>query len=260
MGVLGLAISLISARVLGAAASLIFLLRYNHTLRFRLKNALTLHASLLKKIMFIGLPFAMEQLFFNGGKLLTQTYIVQLGTLPITVNAISNSLSMLFQIGGTALSVAIVTVVGQCMGRRDIADARKFIKSFLGLSSVFFVLITALLLLIFPWLIKLYSPPEAIVSDIFQLILIISIAQPIVWSLSFILPSALRAAGDSKFTSVTSLLTMWLFRVIFGYLLGITLQLGVMGVWIAMVTEWAVRGIIFGLRFKGDAWYRNKIV
>ncbi|MNW41060.1 MATE family multidrug exporter [compost metagenome] len=260
MGVLGLAISLISARILGAAASLIYLLRYNHTLRFELKNTLKLHVSILKKIMFIGLPFAAEQLFFNGGKLLTQTYIVQFGTLSITINAIGNSLSMLFQIGGTALSIAIVTVVGQCIGSRDIADARKFIKSFLGLSSVLFVLITTILLLIFPWLINLYSPPESIVSDIFHLILLISVAQPIIWSLSFILPSALRAAGDSKFTSITALLTMWLFRVILGYILGITLQLGVMGVWIAMVTEWAVRGIIFALRFKGEAWYRNKIV
>lgn len=260
MGVLGLAISLISARVIGAAASLIYLLRYNHTLRFKLKNTLKIQVSLLKKIMFIGLPFAAEQMFFNGGKLITQTYIVQLGTLPITVNAISNSLSMLFQIGGTALSVAIVTVVGQCIGSRDIADARKFIKSFLGLSSIFFVLITAILLLIFPWLINLYSPPESIVLDIFQLILLISIAQPIVWSLSFILPSALRAAGDSKFTSIASLLTMWLFRVILGYILGVTLQLGVMGVWIAMVAEWAVRGIIFGLRFKGEQWYKHKLI
>lgn len=260
MGVLGLAISLISARVLGASASLVYLLRYNHTLRFKLKNTLKFHVSIFKKIMFIGLPFATEQLFFNGGKLLTQTYIVQFGTLSITTNAIGNSLSMLFQIGGTALSVAIVTVVGQCIGRRDIADARKFIKSFLGLSSIFFVLIIAILLPIFPWLVNLYSPPESIVSDIFQLILLISIAQPIVWSFSFILPSALRAAGDSKFTSITALITMWLFRVILGYILGITLQLGVMGVWIAMVIEWTVRGIIFGLRFKGEAWYRNKIV
>lgn len=260
MGVLGLAISLISARALGAAASLIYLIRYNHTLRYKLKNAIALHVSLLKKIMFIGLPFAVEQLFFNGGKLLTQTYIVQLGTLPITVNAIGNSLSMLFQIGGTALSVAIVTVVGQCIGRRDIADARKYIKSFIGLSSIFFVVIGAVLLFVFPWLIRLYAPPDAIVPDIFQLILLIAVAQPIVWSLSFLLPSALRAAGDSKFTSLASLITMWALRVILGYLLGITLGLGVMGVWLAMVAEWAVRGIVFVIRFKGEEWYKHKLI
>lgn len=260
LGVLGLAISLISARVLGAAASLVYLARMNQSLRMKLKDAFTLHISLLKKIMFIGLPFAIEQLFSNGGRLLTQTYIVQLGTLPITVNAIGTSLSMLFQVGGTALSVAIVTVVGQCIGRREIADARKFIKSFLGLSGIFFVVFSAILLLAFPWLVALYSPPESIVSDIFQILLLISIAQPIAWSLSFILPAALRAAGDSTFTSVASLLTMWVLRVILGYILGITFGLGVMGVWLAMVAEWFVRGAIFWIRFRGDAWYKHKLI
>src|SRR5690606_882732 len=124
---------------------------------------------------------------------------------------------------------------GQCMGRKDVADAKKFITSFLWLSSIFFVVITIVLLSVFPWLISLYSPPAEIVPDIFKLILLISIAQPIVWSLSFILPSALRAAGDSKFTSITSLLTMWLFRIVFGYVLGVVLGYGVMGIWIAMV-------------------------
>jgi len=260
MGVLGLAISLIVARVLGAVVSLIYLIRYNHTLRFKLRSMLNVHISILKKIMYIGLPFAAEQLFFNGGKLLTQTFIVQFGTLAITVNAISNSLSMLFQIGGTALSVAVVTVVGQCMGRKEIADARKFIKSFLGLSSIFFVFITIIILSLFPMLVNIYTPPASIIPDIYRLILLLSIAQPLVWSVSFILPSALRAAGDSKYTSITSLLTMWLFRVILGYVLGVTLNYGLMGVWIAMVAEWAVRGFIFTWRFKGDKWYKHKLI
>lgn len=260
MGVLGLAISLIIARIFGSSASLVYLIKYNQTLQFKIRNALTLHFSILKKIMYIGIPFAAEQLFFNGGKLLTQTFIVQLGTLAITINAISNSLSTLFQIGGTALSVAVVTVVGQCIGRKDIADARKFIKSFIGLSSVFFVFITIIILASFPMLVNLYSPPDIIIPEIFTLILLLSVAQPLVWSISFILPSALRAAGDSKYTSIVSLLSMWLFRVILGYVLGITLQFGVLGVWIAMVAEWGVRGFIFAWRFKGDKWSHHKLI
>ncbi|MFC6333710.1 MATE family efflux transporter [Paenibacillus septentrionalis] len=260
LGVLGLAISYIAARIVGAAVAIFYLFKMSHVLQINWRNLFKPQLSLLKKIMFIGLPFAAEQLFFNGGKLLTQTFIVQLGTLAITVNAISSSLSMLFQIGGSTLSVAIVTVVGQCIGRREIEDARKFIRSFLWLSSIFFIIITVILLAIFPALVGLYSPPDEIVPDILQLILILSIAQPIVWSFSFILPSALRAAGDSKFTSIASLLTMWLFRVILGYILGITLQLGVLGVWIAMIGEWAIRGIIFYMRYRGDKWYRHKLV
>ncbi|REK77595.1 MATE family efflux transporter [Paenibacillus paeoniae] len=260
MGVIGLSISLILARVLGMVVSMIYLFKYNQTIRIKLRDTFLIHWSILKKILYIGIPFAMEQMFFNGGKLLTQTFIVHLGTLAITVNAISNSLTMLFQIGGTALSVAIVTVVGQCMGRRDIEDARKFIKSFIGLSTIFFVIITVILLLMFPMLVKLYAPPKEIVPSIFALILLIAIAQPIVWSFSFIMPSALRAAGDSKFTSIASLLSMWLFRIILGYILGITLGFGLMGVWVAMVAEWGVRGIIFAWRFRGDKWYRHKLI
>lgn len=260
MGVVGLIISMLTARVLGMAISLIYLLKFNQTLKFRLKNALKLNLSILKKIMTIGLPFAAEQMFFNGGKLLTQTFIVQLGTLAITVNAIGGSIALVFQIGANALSIAIVTVVGQCIGRRNTQDARKFIKSFLWLSSILFVFAALLLLPLFPWIVRLFTPPPEIIPTIFKLMVLIAVTQPLLWSISFIMPSALRAAGDSNFTSITSLLSMWLFRVILGYVLGIPLGFGIMGVWIAMVIEWGIRGSVFLWRFRGEKWYSRKLI
>lgn len=260
MGVEGLVVSTILARVLGMVASLIYVLKYNETIRFRIKSAFRIDMSILKKVMFIGLPFAAEQIFFNGGKLLTQTFIVQLGTLSMTVYAIGNAIALLYQIGPNALGIAIVTIVGQCVGRRNIEDARKFIYSLIGLSSIFFVAADLILLPLFPLLIKLFNPPDEIVPTIFTLILISAIAQPILWSPSFIMPSALRAAGDSNFTSIASLLSMWLLRVVLGYILGITLGFGIIGVWVAMIVEWGARGIIFGWRFKGKKWYAHKLV
>jgi putative MATE family efflux protein len=260
MGVIGLVISTILARILGMAASLIYIIKYNETIRFHLKNTLQLDFSILKKVMFIGLPFAAEQIFFNGGKLLTQTFIVQLGTLAMTVYAIGNSIALLFQIGPSALSIAVVTVVGQCIGRRNIEDARKFIKSLIGLSSTIFVISSVIILPFFPLMIKMFNPPAEIIPTIFILILLSTIAQPILWSQSFILPSALRAAGDSNFTSIASLLSMWLLRVVLGYILGITFGFGIIGVWVAMIAEWSVRGMIFVRRFKGEKWYAHKLV
>ncbi len=260
LGVIGLCVSLIAARLVGAAAALVYLIRYNQTLQFKIKNALRFNLAILKKIMFVGLPFAAEQLFFNGGKLLTQTFIVQLGTVAITVNAISNSMSMLLQIGGSTLSIAIVTIVGQSIGRRDIQDARKFVKSILGLSVVNYLLLPAIILPFFPLFMKMYGAPPEIVPSIFTLVMILTIAQPVLWTFSFILPSALRAAGDSKYTSIASLLSMWLFRVVLGYILGITLGFGIVGIWLAMAGEWAVRSVVFYWRFKGDKWYKHKLV
>jgi putative MATE family efflux protein len=260
LGVQGLVISLVLARAIGMVCSLVYLIRRNQTLRFSLRAALHINFPMLKKIFFIGLPFAAEQMFFNGGKILTQTYIVQLGTLAMSANAISGSINMLFQIGGNALNLAVVTVVGQCMGRRNIQDARKFIRSFLWLSSLFYVVSAALLLPLFPLIVRMFSPPEEIVGTIFSIVLMAAICQPVLWPVAFITPSALRAAGDSSFTSIASLISMWCVRVVLGYVLGITLHMGVIGVWAAMIIEWGVRGIVFSLRKRGDKWYRHHLI
>jgi len=260
MGVLGLVVSLFLARLIGMMLSLIYLLKYSHMVHVCIRDVFRPNFAIIRKIMFIGFPFAAEQLFFNGGKLITQTYIVQFGTLALTVNAISNSICLVFQIGGAALSIAVVTVVGQAIGRGDLQDARKYVKSFIGLATASFVLAAAVLLPLFPFIVNLFSPPPEIVPTIFTIIVIMAAAQPLLWTISFILPSALRAAGDSKFTSLTALLTMWLVRVILGYILGVTLGYGIIGVWVAMIIEWAVRGFIFTWRFIGDQWYKHKLI
>jgi putative MATE family efflux protein len=260
MGVLGMSIAINIARYVAAICALYYLLKKDESLRVRLANLFHFPIAMLRKIMFIGVPFAAEQMFFNGGKLLTQIFIVHLGTYALATNAIGSTLAAVAQIPAGALSLTIVTVVGQCMGRRDIADARKFIKSFVWLCSGFFVLMLLIMLPLFHPLISLFSPPEAIVGDLFTVTLINLIAQIPLWSISFIIPAALRAAGDSKFTSLVAMLSMWLFRVVLGYILGIVLGYGIVGVWLAMNVEWSIRGIVFMYRFRGEKWYQHKLI
>jgi len=260
MGVLGMVISLNLARWSALVCALVYLIKFNHSLHFHLSDVFHFDFSILKRISSIGLPFAAEQMFFNGGKILTQTFIVQLGTLSMAVNAIGGSMTNLFSIGANALSLTVITVVGQCMGRRDIKDARKFIKSFLAAASVSFVAVAAIILPLFPLIVQLFSPPAEIIPTIFEIVVITAIFQPLLWPASFLAPSALRAAGDSKFTSIVSMLSMWLFRVVLGYLLGIVLHFGIVGVWVAMIAEWSVRGIIFLTRFKGKKWCRHHVI
>lgn len=260
MGVTGMTVALNIARFAGAGCALYYLFKVDEALQLRFRDLLHVPVAMLRKIMFIGLPFAAEQMFFNGGKLLTQIFIVSMGTYAIATNAIASSLASVLQIPASALSLTIVTVVGQCIGGGNLEDARKFIKSFLWLGSVFLTLTTLLLMPLYVPLVSIFAPPAEIVDDIFWVILLTAIAQIPLWPISFILPSALRAAGDSRFTSISSMLSMWLFRVIFGYLLGITMGLGIFGVWLAMCCEWGVRGAIFLWRFRGKNWYRHRLI
>lgn len=260
LGVLGMVLSLFIARFVAVVCGMIYLLKTD-SLKLRFRDIFRLDISNQKKILYVGIPFAAEQMFFNGGKLLTQVFIsTEMGSLAVQTNAIGTSIAYLFQIIGNALLLTIIPVVGQCMGKQAVGDARKYVKSFLWLSSASFVLSALIILPAYPLMIKMFKPPAEIIDDIFLLELLSGIVQPFLWSISFIIPSAFRAAGDSRFTSVTSMLTMWLFRVAFGYILGITFGMGITGVWIAMLAEWGVRGIIFLVRFRGDKWYAHKLI
>ncbi|WNQ10978.1 MATE family efflux transporter [Paenibacillus aurantius] len=260
MGVLGMTIAVNLARYTAALCALVYVLRMEVTLHLRLQELFHVSWSMLKRILYIGLPFAAEQMFFHGGKILTQVFIVSLGTYAIATNAISNTIAMLYQIPAGALSLTIVTVVGQCMGGRNVEDARKFIRVFLWLGSFSFVIMLAILMPLFHPLVSLFHPPAEILHDLYWVILINALAQIPLWAISFILPSGLRAAGDSRFTSLTSMLTMWLFRIVLGYVLGIVLGFGIIGVWAAMNGEWGVRGLLFLWRFRGKKWYAHKLI
>ena len=139
-------------------------------------------------------------------------------------------------------------------------DARKITKLFFWLSSFFLFIMGLLIILLFQPLVGMFHPPAEIVDDIFIIILINNIAQILLWSVSFMLPSTLRAAGDSKFTSMTAMLSMWLVRIVLGYILGIVLHFGIVGVWVAMNVEWGVRGSIFLWRFFGKKWYQHRLI
>lgn len=260
MGVLGMVISMNVARFLGMACSIIYMVRFNHTVNVNFKDIFHIDFKVLKRMFSVGLPFAAEQMFFNGGKLLTQTFIVQLGTLSLTVNAICGSIASFIQIGAGAISLSAITVVGQCMGRKNVADARKFVRSFIVLGSLAMVVGDLITLPLLPVIIPFFSPPPEIVPTITTIMLMTGCVQPFLWPISFILPSSLRASGDSKFTSTVSLLSMWLFRVVMGYVFGIVLGWGIIGVWAAMCAEWGVRGLIFLLRFRGNKWHDHNLI
>lgn len=260
MGVLGMSIAINAARYTAGILAILYLVKRNNSFRFEFRDLLRFDWQMEKRILSVGLPFAAEQMFFNGGKILTQTFIVRLGTNAMAVNAICSSVITMYQIPANALNLSIVTVVGQCMGNRDTKQAKKVVRSFLILSSLSFAV---MFLLLFPLtlpIVSLFHPPAEIVSQITLILLFTGLAEIPLWSTSFTLPSALRAGGDSKFTSITSMLSMWLFRVVLGYILGIILGWGIMGVWIAMDCEWGIRSAVFLSRFRGKKWYKHKVI
>ena len=260
MGVLGLSISIVVSRFSIGLYALFFLMKKRRDLNIAFKNFTKINMKVQKSILYIGVPTAAEQVFFHGGRLLTQTFITGLGTASLTVYAISGTILQFIQIPGNALCLLVVTVVGQCVGAGRPDEAKKLLKLLTVVCSLGLLLTSVIITPTLPITLKIFTLAPEISEKIKLLILISAIGNPIIWAASFLIPSGLRAAGDAKFTSITALLSMWLVRVVLGYVLGIILGFGIAGIWFAMVFEWSVRGIIFSKRMLGTKWYSHKVI
>lgn len=260
LDILGTALSYNVARIIGGAIAIIIILSGKSSIALKIRHIFTFNWKMQKSIIKMGVPFVTEQIFLNGGMILSQVYMVSLGTVAIAANSITSSMLNLFYSGGCGVMTLAITVVGQCVGSGNLDLARSYGRKLIWLSNIIMLISVAIIYPLTPLILKLFAPEAETLGVINQLLLIGIIPMPFFWSMSNVMPSVLRAAGDATYTSVASLVAMWAFRVGLGYLLAIPFGFGVHGVIVAMGVEWIVRGLLFWIRFKGTKWLTKRVV
>lgn len=258
LDIAGTSLSLNIARAGGAAVALCLLMRRKGMLHVGLSHILCIDFSVWKSIFRIGVPFALEQIFFNGGSMLVQTFLVTLGTVSIAANAVANSAFGILYAAGMAVGTLSMTVIGQCIGAGKKEDAVRYGKKLVTLGTVIIAASLLLFLPLMPYILRLYQAPQNTAALIYRLLYSIVFPMLLFWSMSNVMPCILRAAGDSAFSSGVSLVTMWTIRVAGGYFLAIVLQMGAIGLWLSMGLEWAVRTVVFTLRYRSGIWLRKE--
>ncbi len=260
LDIFGTTLSLNIARLIGSVVAVWILMYPNSIMRIYPQDIFKINKPILKSVFKLGIPFALEQVFFNGGSIIVQTYIVNLGTINIAANAIANSAFSILYSAGLAVGILATTIVGQCLGADDKALARHYGIKMVRLGTVISLVSIIVLFPLMPTIISWYQAPKETLSIIYKLLLIAIIPMPFFWSYSNVMPCVLRSAGDATFSSTVSLITMWIVRVGLGYIFTITLGFGLQGVWICMGFEWVVRTIIFYLRYRSGVWLSKKAI
>lgn len=260
MGVFGAALATLIARAAGAVFITILLLNPDRAVFLDMRKKFQIRFDMIGKICKIGLPNGLENSIFQIGKILTTSIVSSLGTVAITANAVAGNYASLQNIPGTAVGMALLTIVGQCVGAKDYDAAKTYTKKLIKITYIAAWVITVPMLLLLPYVQNLYSLSDATYSLMSQIFLIHACFAVVIWPLSFALPNALRAAGDAKYTMTVSLLSMWIFRIGFSYLFVFVFNMGVMGIWIAMCVDWVFRSILFVTRFIRGKWKNRSIV
>ncbi len=252
-GVEGVAIPTLVSRMTGAVC-MMMLLRDPHLQIHLMPRAWKPKVSMMKHILGIGIPNGLENSLFHLGRLLVVGVITAFGTVQITANAVANVMDSVGVLPGQAMNLAIITVVGQCVGAGDYREARYYIKKLLIWAYIGMVIVNIPLLSALRWVLPIFKVSGAALDLAWTLVMIHDGVAVLLWPLAFVLPNALRAASDVKYTMVVAIVSMALFRILFSYILGLWMGWGAIGVWIAMVLDWICRLTCFVARYHGSKW------
>ena len=261
MGVIGAALATLIGRVFAA----VFILWQNQDLHnpLRVQRFADLRPRRrpIMQILSIGIPSGLENGMFQIGKLCVSSLTSTLGTSAIAANAVANTTSTFLNIPASAVGMAVLTVVGQCLGAGEKEQAvwyarRLLLVAYCGawvmnLSAFFFA---------DRWALSWFSlSPEASAMAL-EVMMWFNIVSLFFWPSSFTLPNILRAAGDASFTMTVSIVSMWVFRVGFCYLWVLKMGGGLLSIWMGMYLDWAFRSICFVVRFVRGKWLEQKVI
>lgn len=220
------------------------------------------NGSMIRRILFIGIPTGMENGMFQAGKLMVLNLITTFGTSAVAANAIANSISGVINVPGSAMGLAIITVIGRCIGAGDTRQAVHYTKLLVGCSYLSMLIMGSALFFSADFLVTLFNLSPEAMAMASQVLKFCAIANMLFWPMAFTLPNSLRAAGDAVFTMVVSLTTMFVCRVALSYVFACSwgLGLGLLGVWLAMFCDWIVRAVCFLWRYWRGSWKKIHVI
>ena len=260
LGVEGAALSTLVSRIFCAVVVLLQLRRDRQPIVVRDYYKIRPDWRMIRRILGLGIPSGVENSMFQLGKLAIQSTVSTLGTVAIAAQAMTNILENLNGIAAIGVGVGLMTIVGQCLGAGRKDEAIYYIRKLCVIAEVILICSCLLVFLLVRPITILGGMEAESAKMCIHMISWITVVKPLVWTMAFIPGYGLRAAGDVKFSMITSCVTMWSCRFCLCVLLIRVFGFGPMGVWIGMFADWTVRGIIFSLRFHSRKWLEHQVI
>ena len=255
-GVEGVAIPTVVSRGVACVVILILLNNQEHELHILHPYPFKIKWNVLKKILYIGIPNGLENSMFQLGKIAVLSLVSGLGTASLAANAVGNNIANFAILPGMSFGFALLTVCAQCVGAGDFEQVKYYTKHMMRIEYLCLIASNLIVILALPFILSVYNLSDEAAQYANDIILYHAACVVTIWPLSFTLPNTLRAAADVKVTMVLSIISMWVFRFGFSYLLAIEFHMGIFGVWVAMTIDWLVRGIFFVCRYRSGRWQK----
>ncbi len=260
MGTEGVAIPTLVSRVVAAAIIIVMLLNQELVLHVQKTWKYRADWKMIKNILSVGVPNGLENSIFHLGKLIVLSLVSTFGTYAIAANAVTNAIAMIQYLSGFAICHAVTTVIARCVGAGDYEQVTYYAKKLVVITYVSLWVVNILVCLGLPIILDWYNLSPQTEEITRQIVLIHAVVLMLIWPFSFVFPAVFRATGDAKYCMVVSVISMWTFRIGFSYILGGMFEMGVLGIWVAMLIDWAFRAVCFSIRYMRGKWKKVALV
>jgi len=259
-GVAGVAYPSLLARTVSAIWITVLCFSARQPVRYTKKDLLCWDGGLLRRILGIAIPNGIDNGVFQLVKVALSSIVALFGTYQIAANGVAQSIWSLAALSGVAMGPVFITVIGQCMGSRDTAEAERYFYKLLGITLALSALWNGLTLAATPLFLRFFALEAETKDLVLRLVLLHNIFNTVAFPFSGALGNGLRAAGDVKYTMYCSIFTTVGVRLVFSWVFALGLNLGVMGIAWAMCADWTARGTLYFIRLKRGKWKTQSVI
>ncbi|TSI11758.1 MATE family efflux transporter [Lysinibacillus sp. BW-2-10] len=258
LGVQGAAISSVVSRLI--ALFVFFWLLYQALdVKVKLEYYFTFSKEYIRKILSIGLPSALEQILYQLCQIVFLYYVTYLGSEALAARQYANNISMFTYLFAIAIGLGTSIIVGRLVGAGEKDTAYKQLWFSVKSALVFTVTLAVVVTLFRHPLIGLFTDNAEVVK-IGASVLLLSLLLETGRTINITIINTLRASGDARFPVKIGFLSMVCMSLPLGYLLVFVLDLGLVGVWLAISADEWTRAIIVLFRWKSRKWERFALV
>jgi MATE family multidrug resistance protein len=263
LGVAGAALATTLTSYLQAGLLLVAFLSVPMHDQFHTRTAWRFDAARLRRLLRIGSPAGLSMLLGAAcGTVFTNSLIGGLGRDILAANNIVHQIAALSFMPAVGLHKGVSVLVGQAIGRRDIAAAKQRAYAALALAIAYMVPMGIVFFVFRGPLIRLFLDDPWAYPDLLaagRTMLVFAALFQAFDAVGIVCLGALRGAGDTRFPALVSAGLAWGFMLPLGYLLRDSAGLGYVGVWVAAAIETALCGLLMLWRFSSEAWRKIDI-
>lgn len=258
LGIVGAAIATTIARIFGGVMIVSVLFKKNKKIYFDAKDKINIDLKIIIRIIKVGIPAFIENLIMQGGMLIMQMLIVNLGTAEVAGYQIGNNIHQLAVMPIMGLATIANTMVGQNLGKRDYKMAEVYAYETNKLAIFVGIAATILEFTFAVDISRIYSNDAKVINAAVIVTRGFAIIEPLL-GIERVSASVIRCAGDIRYVIVTSVLALWIFRVFISFFIVNVWKLGLYGVVIGIFLDFCVRGIMYIVKIKKGEWRYLKV-